>query len=94
MKHLPEPYEEIYSEMCADKVSASIRRREQQWEAQDTLRSLKRESLRFFEQHKWNTLSEIDLARHQLAWKRQEQRWRDQDTIRLMRRLLIRKETN
>jgi hypothetical protein len=84
-------YAELYAKTCSEKSTAAVRRREQQWEAQDVLRSLKRESLRFYEQQTWDKLSEINAERRKLAWKRQEQRWRDQDTIRLMARLQKRK---
>ena len=84
-------YVELYAKTYSEGGSAAIRRREQQWEAQDVLRTLKRESLRFYEQQSWDKLSEIDAERRRLAWKRQEQRWRDQDTIRLMQRLQKRK---
>ena len=85
-------YVELYTKTYAEKSTSAIRRREQQWEAQDVLRSLKRESLRFYEQQTWDKLSEINAERRKLAWKRQEQRWRDQDTIRLMLRLQKRKQ--
>jgi hypothetical protein len=85
-------YAELYAKTCTEKSTAAVRRREQQWEAQDVLRSLKRESLRFYEQQTWDKLSEINAERRKLAWKRQEQRWRDQDTIRLMARLQKRKQ--
>ena len=84
-------YEELYAKTCSENSSAAIRRREQQWESQDVLRALKRESLRFYEQQSWDKLSEIDAERRRLAWRRQEMRWRDQDTIRLMHRLQKRK---
>jgi len=84
-------YAEMYAKTYSEKGCASIYRREQQWESQDVLRTLKRESLRFYEQQSWNKLSEINAERRKLAWKRQEQRWRDQDTIRLMHRLQKRK---
>ena len=84
-------YEELYAKTCSENSSAAIRRREQQWESQDVLRTLKRESLRFYEQQSWDKLSEIDAERRRLAWRRQEMRWRDQDTIRLMHRLQKRK---
>ena len=84
-------YEELYAKTCSENSSAAIRRREQQWESQDVLRALKRESLRFYEQQTWDKLSEIDAERRRLAWRRQEMRWRDQDTIRLMHRLQKRK---
>ena len=84
-------YAEMYEKTYSEKSCASIYRREQQWESQDVLRTLKRESLRFYEQQSWYKLSEIDAERRRLAWKRQEQRWRDQDTIRLMHRLQKRK---
>ena len=84
-------YAEMYAKTYSEKGCASIYRREQQWESQDVLRTLKRESLRFYEQQSWNKLSEINAERRRLAWKRQEQRWRDQDTIRLMHRLQKRK---
>ena len=85
-------YAEMYAKTYSEKGCASIYRREQQWESQDVLRTLKRESLRFYEQQSWNKLSEINAERRKLAWKRQEQRWRDQDTIRLMHRLQKRKD--
>jgi plasmid stability protein len=84
-------YAEMYAKTYSENGSAAIHRREQQWESQDVLRALKRESLRFYEQQAWDKLSEIDAERRRLAWKRQEQRWRDQDTIRLMQRLQKRK---
>ena len=84
-------YEELYAKTCSENSSAAIRRREQQWESQDVLRALKRESLRFYEKQSWDKLSEIDAERRRLAWRRQEMRWRDQDTIRLMHRLQKRK---
>jgi len=84
-------YAELYAKTYSENGSAAIRRREEQWESQDVLRALKRESLRFYEQQTWDKLSEIDAERRRLAWKRQEQRWRDQDTIRLMQRLQKRK---
>jgi hypothetical protein len=84
-------YAEMYEKTYSEKSCASIYRREQQWESQDVLRTLKRESLRFYEQQSWYKLSEINAERRRLAWKRQEQRWRDQDTIRLMHRLQKRK---
>jgi len=84
-------YAELYAKTYSDHGSAAIRRREQQWESQDVLRTLKRESLRFYEQQSWDKLSEINAERHRLAWRRQEMRWRDQDTIRLMHRLQKRK---
>jgi hypothetical protein len=84
-------YAEMYAKTYSEKGCASIYRREQQWESQDVLRTLKRESLRFYEQQSWYKLSEINAERRKLAWKRQEQRWRDQDTIRLMHRLQKRK---
>ena len=85
-------YVELYTKTYAEKSTSAIRRREQQWESQDVLRSLKRESLRFYEQQTWDKLSEINAERRKLAWKRQEMRWRDQDTIRLMMRLQKRKQ--
>ena len=85
-------YVELYTKTYAEKSTSAIRRREQQWESQDVLRSLKRESLRFYEQQTWDKLSEINAERRKLAWKRQEMRWRDQDTIRLMLRLQKRKQ--
>ena len=85
-------YEELYAKTYSEKGSAAIRRREQQWEAQDVLRTLKRDSLRYYEQQSWHKLSEINAERRKLAWRRQEMRWRDQDTIRLMHRLQKRKE--
>ena len=85
-------YEELYAKTYSEKGSAAIRRREQQWEAQDVLRTLKRDSLRYYEQQSWHKLSEINAERRRLAWRRQEMRWRDQDTIRLMHRLQKRKE--
>jgi hypothetical protein len=84
-------YAEMYAKTYSENGSAAIHRREQQWESQDVLRTLKRESLRFYEQQTWDKLSDIDAERRKLAWKRQEQRWRDQDTIRLMQRLQKRK---
>jgi len=84
-------YAELYAKTYSDHGSAAIRRREQQWESQDVLRTLKRESLRFYEQQSWDKLSEINAERRRLAWRRQEMRWRDQDTIRLMHRLQKRK---
>jgi hypothetical protein len=84
-------YAEMYAKTYSEGGSAAIRRREQQWESQDVLRTLKRESLRFYEQQSWDKLSEIDAERRKLAWRRQEMRWRDQDTIRLMHRLKKRK---
>jgi hypothetical protein len=84
-------YAEMYAKTYSENGCAAIHRREQQWESQDVLRTLKRESLRFYEQQTWDKLSEIDAERRKLAWKRQEQRWRDQDTIRLMQRLQKRK---
>ncbi len=84
-------YVELYEKTYSESGSA-IRRREQQWESQDVQRTLKRESLRFYEQQTWDKLSEINAERRKLAWKRQEQMWRDQDTIRLMIRLQKRKE--
>jgi hypothetical protein len=84
-------YAELYAKTYSEGGSAAIRRREQQWEAQDVLRTLKRESLRFYEQQSWDKLSEINAERRRLAWRRQEMKWRDQDTIRLMHRLQKRK---
>jgi hypothetical protein len=84
-------YVELYEKTYSESGSAAIRR-EQQWESQDVQRTLKRESLRFYEQQTWDKLSEINAERRKLAWKRQEQMWRDQDTIRLMIRLQKRKE--
>ena len=84
-------YAEVYAKSFSEKGSAAIRRREQQWEAQDVLRTLKRDSLRYYEQQSWHKLSEINAERRRLAWRRQELRWRDQDTIRLMHRLEKRK---
>ena len=84
-------YAEMYAKTCSENSCAAIRRREQQWESQDVLRTLKRESLRFYEQQTWHKLSEIEAERRKLAWRRQEMRWRDQDTIRLMHRLQKRK---
>ncbi len=84
-------YAEVYAKTYSEKGSAAIRRREQQWEAQDVLRTLKRDSLRYYEQQSWHKLSEINAERRRLAWRRQELRWRDQDTIRLMHRLEKRK---
>ncbi len=82
----------MYAKTCSEKSSSAIRRREQQWESQDVLRALKRDSLRFYEQQSWHKLSEINAERRRLAWRLQELRWRDQDTIRLMHRLQKRKE--